>query len=439
MNSAGPAAIQTLQQAVQEAVNRYVARNPRSAAAADDAARAMPGGNTRSSLFHRPFPLRMAQGAGCRLRDVDGHDYIDLLGEFTSGIAGHSPEPILTAIRDALADGINLSAHNMLEARLAAGLCARFPSIDLIRFANSGTEANLMALATARAFTGRHKVVVFENAYHGGLLAFGPGGLRVAVPHDYAILPYNDKDAAESYFARHGAEVAAVLVEPMLGAGGCVPGDPEFLSLLARLARHHEAILIFDEVQTSRLSAGGRQALLGMTPDMTTIGKYFGGGLAFGAFGGRADLMAQYDPRQAGALMHAGTFNNNTLAMAAGLAALEHVVTPDALDRINALGDAMRGSLNALFAEQGAPFHVTGLGSIMNIHPVPATGAEAGLLRDLIFFDLLERGFFIASRGLIALSVPIGPAEMSAFADAVRDILIARRGVLGQAVPSAPR
>lgn len=421
---------QPLRDAVEAAKERFIAQHPRSAEEASRAARFMPGGNTRSSLFHRPFPLRMSRGEGCRLSDVDGHEYVDLLGEFTSGLAGHSPAPVIAAIRAALDDGLNLSAHNVLETRLAERLCERFSSIELIRFTNSGTEANLMALATARAFTGRRMIVVFENAYHGGVLAFGPGGLPVAVPHDYAILPYNNPAAATAFFGQHGDEVAAVLVEPMQGAGGCVPGDPAFLAELAQLARRHAAILIFDEVQTSRLAPGGRQSLLGIRPDMTTLGKYFGGGLAFGAFGGREDLMAQYDPRREGALMHAGTFNNNTLAMAAGLAALDHVITAEALERVNGLGDSLRQALNDLFAGQAAPYRVTGLGSIMNIHPVPGTGPRAGLLRDLIFFDLLERGFFIASRGLIALSLPVSPRETETFLDAVRDILAARGDIL---------
>ena len=418
-----------LRDAVDEAERLYVTRNPVSAQEMEKAARHLPGGNTRSSLFHRPFPLRMASGRDCRLTDVDGHDYVDLLGEFTAGLAGHSCQAQIDAIVAALRNGLNLSAHNVLESRLAEELCRRFPSMAMVRFTNSGTEANLMAIAAAKAFTGRDRVVVFENAYHGGLLSFSPGGIEVAAPHDYLILPYNDIEAARAAFAEHAGSIAVVLVEPMLGAGGCTPAEPDFLAVLRRLTEDAGAILAFDEVQTSRLSVGGRQRILGIAPDLTTIGKYFGGGLAFGAFGGRGDLMALFDPRHPGALMHAGTFNNNTLTMAAGLAVLDAVITAETLERINALGDGLRDGLNALFARHAAPFEATGLGSIMNIHPVPRRTPEAELLRKLLFLDLLESGYFIAARGLIALSLPVGQAEVDGFLAAVGLFLTRRQRI----------
>lgn len=412
-----------LQQAVSEAEARFVRDNPASAAEFARACAVMPGGNTRSSLYHGPFPLRMVRGEGCRLTDADGHVYVDLLGEFTSGLAGHSPAPLKEAIVAALEGGLNLTGHTPLEARLAEKLCARFPSFERVRFTNSGTEANLMAIAAAKALTGRPRVVVFDGAYHGGVLAFGGGGIRVLAPHDWLILPYDDTAAARAAFADEGARIAAVLVEPMLGAGGCRPASPGFLVALRELCTQSGAVLIFDEVQTSRLSPGGRQALLGITPDMTVIGKYFGGGLAFGAFGGRADIMDQFDPRRPDALMHAGTFNNNTLTMAAGLAALDRLYTPEALAGVNARGDALRNALTALFAARGAGLSVSGLGSIMTIHPPGGDPARADLLRRLLHLGLLDAGYLIAARGLIALSLPVGEAEVEGFLSALDGIL----------------
>lgn len=409
-----------LDQALAVAAADYLARNPESRAQHERAAAAMPGGNTRSSLFHDPFPLCMVRGEGARLTDADGHGYIDFLGEFTAGIFGHSPGPLKQAITAALEDGINLSSHNRLEAELAAAICARFPSMDALRFTNSGTEANLMALAAAMTHTGRRKIVVFEGGYHGGVLTFPPGGSPVTVPHHFVVAPYNDIAAARTLI---DAETAAILVEPMLGAGGCLPGTPEFLGALRDAATAAGAVLIFDEIQTSRLSVGGRQAVLGITPDMTTIGKFFGGGLAFGCFGGRRDIMDLFDPRRPGALGHAGTFNNNTLTMAAGIAATR-LLTAEALAAVNARGHRFRADLNALFERRQAPFHVTGLGSLMNIH---VRGDVA--LRKLMFFDLARDGIYFAPRGLIALSFAITDDDTTAFLAATDRFLAERRAL----------
>ncbi|WP_334191620.1 aspartate aminotransferase family protein [Pararhodobacter sp.] len=398
----------------------YVARNPRSAAALDRARQVLPGGNTRSSLWSEPFPLCIESGAGCRIRDVDGHEYVDLLGEFTAGIFGHSSPVLARALADAHARGINLSSHTPYEVALAERLCARFPSMDRVRFANSGTEANLMAVTAARRITGRDRIVVFNGGYHGGFLTFAGGGSPVNVPFDYACLPYNDIAAAEAEFAARGAEIACILVEPMLGAGGCIPGDPAFLQALRRLASAHGAYLIFDEVQTARMSLGGAQARLGIIPDMTTVGKFFGGGLAFGAFGGRAEIMDHFDPARPGALPHAGTFNNNSLTMAAGVAAIDTYLTADALDALYARGEALRATLTALFAARALPFRVSGMGAIMNIHPDSGLGREGDQkLLALLHLTMQERGYYFAARGLMALSFAVGEAELAGFTAAL--------------------
>jgi glutamate-1-semialdehyde 2,1-aminomutase len=405
----------------------YARSNPESARRYQNASMVMPGGNTRSVLYYPPFPLCIVRGEGCALWDADGHRYTDMLAEFTAGIYGHSDPTIRAAIERALRDGINLSGHNHIEAELARVVCERFPSIELLRFANSGTEANLMAVAAATAFTGRTRIMVFEGGYHGGFLAFPPGGSRVNAPHDFIVAPYNDLEATRRLIADAGNDLAAVLVEPMLGAGGCIAGDPSFLAMLRSETERSGAVLIFDEVMTSRLSPGGRQALLDLTPDMTTLGKYIGGGLAFGAFGGRADIMGQFDPRRPDALFHAGTFNNNTLTMAAGLAGLTQVLTPARSLDLNARGDRLRESLSLLFARRNAKLSVSGLGSVMNVHP--ARGAPASV-KDLVFFDLIARGFYIARRGLIALSLPVNDTDVDALVAALDDILSARPELL---------
>ena len=424
----------TLEPCLAEARERFVARNPASRAAHLAAAEAMPGGNTRTVLFHAPFPLTMARGAGCHLWDADGHGYVDLLGEYSAGLYGHSNPTIRAALDTALDGGWNLGGHGAMEARLAQILCDRFPSLDLVRFTNSGTEANLMALSTAVAVTGRPCVLVFAGGYHGGVLTFSGAG-ATNVPHRWVIGQYNDADAALALIRFHAGELAAILVEPMLGSGGCIPGEPEFLQALRRGADETGAVLIFDEVMTSRMSGGGQQARLGITPDMTTLGKYLGGGMSFGAFGGRRDLMERYDPRQPGALPHAGTFNNNVLSMAAGHAGLTEIFTPETADALFSRGEALRARLNALAGDAGMQW--AGLGSLLTVHflrgpvrsPVDAARGSAGL-RELFFFDMLEHGFYLAPRGMVTLSLEIGDAEGDAFCAAVAEFLEARGGIL---------
>lgn len=427
--------------ALADARAAFVAANPESRARFEAAARVMPGGNTRTVLFYEPFPLCIARGEGARLWDVDGHAYLDFLGEFTAGIFGHSDPHIRAAIDAALDAGINLSGHNTLEAELAGIVCARFPSIEQVRFTNSGTEANLLALAAAVVHTGRRKVMAFEGAYHGGVLSFGAGPAPVNVPHEWVMAPYNDRARAEALIAAHADSLAAILVEPMLGAGGCIPGDPAFLAGLREAATRHGIVLIFDEVMTSRLASGGRQGDLGIAPDLTTLGKYIGGGSSFGAFGGRADIMRRFDPREPGALSHAGTFNNNVISMAAGIAGMTKVLTPAAIRAVNARGDRLRDSLNAMFRRRRAKLSATGLGSIVGLHgtdrPVRSTADLAAAdpaIKDLVFFDLLARGFYFARRGFMALSLPLTDADCDALVAALDDT-IASRGALLQAAP----
>ncbi len=432
-----------LDAALAAAIDRYRARHPASARQLETAAEVLPGGNTRSVLFQAPFPLVMVRGQGCRLWDADGHELLDALGEFTAGLYGHSAAPIREAIVQALDGGISLSSHTLREVELAREIVRRFPAMELLRFTNSGTEANLLALAAALAHTGRRKVLVFEGAYHGGVLSFGGAAGAVNVPHEWLLAPYNDLDAAQAHVRRDGAGLAAILVEPMLGAGGCIAGEREFLQGLRRLADDSGALLIFDEVMTSRLALGGRQSQLGITPDLTTLGKYFGGGLSFGAFGGRREVMQRFDPRRPGALGHAGTFNNNVLSMAAGLAGLRQLWTAAAVQALNARGDALRERCNALFAARGLDLQASGLGSLMTLHPTArplrSTADLAGCdgrVRDLLYFALLERGVYLARRGMAALSLPFGDAEAGQFGDALADALDAHAAVLPQAAAS---
>jgi glutamate-1-semialdehyde 2,1-aminomutase len=426
-----------LKAAVDAAVARYSLANGRSAEIATAAARSFPGGNTRSTLWYDPFPLCMERGEGGRITDADGHEYLDFLGEFTAGIYGHSPQVVQDAIKAAVDEGLNLSSQNRWERRLAELICARFASMQLARFTNSGTEANLLALAAAKAVTGRQKILVFEGGYHGSVLSFVAAADAMRVPHEFVLARYNDIGSTHSVVAEHRGGLAAILVEPMQGAAGCIPGSPEFLHFLRRAASDSGAVLIFDEIQTARLALGGRQELLGITPDLTTLGKFFGGGLAFGCFGGRRDIMERFDPRRSDAFVHGGTFNNNTLTMAAGTAAVSRLLTAEALECLNARGARLQESLRALFRSAAAPFTVTGLGSLMNIHPTTHPERVADL-RKLLFFELAAAGIYTAARGLIALSFAITDADIERLLATLHDFLHKNRALLGVASHSCP-
>ncbi len=432
-----PAGMQNsnLSTALAEARERYVAVRPRSAEVHARAREVMPGGNTRSVLFYTPFPTAMARGEGCTLEDVDGHRYLDLCGEYTAGLFGHSEQRILSAVGAAMANGVNLAAVGENEGKLAALLCGRFPSIEQIRFTNSGTEANLMALAAARAFTGRTETLVFRGGYHGGVLTFVAEHNPVNVPIPLRFASYNDAAGAGA-IREAGDKLAAVLVEPMLGSGGCIPASHEFLAALRAACTETGAVLIFDEVMTSRHSFGGLQARLGIIPDLTTLGKYVAGGMSFGAFGGQAAIMGVFDGHRPGSLGHAGTFNNNVLSMAAGRVAMGEIFTAAAAEALFARGEALRLGLNR--ASAGTVLQFTGAGSMACAHfrrdPITtaytAPPAEEAL-RELFFLDMLAAGLYLARRGMSALSLPVADADCAAYVAAVEEFVAARAPLLG--------
>lgn len=425
-----------IDQALAAAHRRFTEANPASLRQFEEQARYMPGANSRSVLFYAPFPLTIARGEGATLWDADGHRYADFIAEYTAGVYGHSAPEIREAVAEAMKGGINLTGHNLLEGRLARLICERFPQIEQLRFTNSGTEANLMAVTAALHFTGRRKIVVFSGGYHGGVLGFGAKPLPTTVPFDFLVLPYNDEQTAREQIGKHGPEIAAVLLEPMQGASGCIPGRLEFLQALRESATRVGALLIFDEVMTSRLAPHGLANKLGIRCDLTTLGKYIGGGMSFGAFGGRADVMALFDPRT-GPLAHSGTFNNNVLTMAAGHAGLTKLFTPEAAGALADRGDAMRKRLNALCAGEGVAMQFTGIGSLMNAHFV---GGEVrsiddlapvdARLRQLLFFHLLSEGIYTSPRGFVVLSLPLSDADIDRYLAAIGSFVGEYRALL---------
>ena len=439
MTTGSPAAsvIEASEVAVAEVHAAYAAARPRSAAQATSAARVLPAGSTRSVLDFNPFPFRVASAEGSLLHDVDGFTYVDLLGDYTAGLLGHNPPVVGEAVEGVLARGWSLGAIADNEHRLAELICGRFPTIEQIRFTNSGTEANLMAISLARHTSGRNDVAVFNGAYHGGLLYFGTGGQSIRAPYTYHCGDFNDLESVHRVLDQHGSSIACLLMEPMMGAGGCIPGTPSFLAGVRQACTDHGVELIFDEVMTSRMSIGGAQHRLGVIPDMTTLGKYLGGGMTFGAFGGSAEMMSAFDPARGGTLTHGGTFNNNAMTMAAGAAAAEEMVTEPALNALFERGERLRARLREVVGERAV--RITGWGSIIGIH---ATGSEVQSPADLasvdhhvgelLFHGLLAEGFYLARRGLVALSLAVSDDQIDAFVDAFGRVLggLSDRGLL---------
>jgi glutamate-1-semialdehyde 2,1-aminomutase len=298
----------------------------------------------------------------------------------------------------------------------------------------------LFASLVARHATKRAKLLVFNGCYHGGFMIYGPVDPGLSVPFPLVKATYNDVAGTRASLRSNGTDIAAVLVEPMMGSGGCIPATPEFLIMLREETRSAGILLIFDEVMTSRLAPGGAQGLRGIQPDMTTLGKFWGGGFAFGAFGGSREVMCHLDTRGGGLLSQGGTFNNNVIAMTAGLVGARDVYTPEACVRLNALGDTLREALNVLGRSLGLGFQATGLGGVLNTHWQNVAVTEPSLVqpaaapvRRLFQLEMLSRGYYVSQRGMINLSLPMQESDLAGFVDEVRDYLTRHAAFLPRA------
>jgi glutamate-1-semialdehyde 2,1-aminomutase len=388
----------------------------------------LPGGNTRTLFYHPPFPLTFVRGHDSVLVDADGHDYIDMLGDYTAGLLGHSDRRARDAAMAALDVNMSVGGIHPAEQQLASLMCERF-DLDLVRFANSGSEANLMAMTAARMYTGRTKIMVMYGGYHGGLMYFGAGPAAWNVPFPIVVGRFNDLDACKALIAEHASDLAAVLVEPLLGSAGCVPADPAFLRGIAHAARTVGAVAIMDEVMSSRLGPKGLSVQCGVESDLKTYGKYIAGGFSFGAFGGTADVMGIFDSTHAAHVPHAGTFNNNITSMAAGIEVLANVYTADVAAAFTDRGDELRENIALVLARYPLALCVSGSGTMMAIHARaqrPTDGESAAdkdhALQEMLFLGLLRRGIYIAPRGMINLSLPLTDDQLADFIDALDDL-----------------
>jgi glutamate-1-semialdehyde 2,1-aminomutase len=398
----------------------YGIRTERSRKIAERLERSIPGGNTRSLAFFPPYPLVISSGSGCRIRDADGNDLIDLLNNYTASVHGHALSAINEAMSKQAALGTVFPAPSELQAELAERIVGRVASVEKVRFANSGTEAVMMAVRGARAFTGREKIVKAEGGYNGMWEQVpiswpqDPTAYGAAMPERVRelvrMVDYNDVGQLEAAMEEHGDEVAAIILEPVTGTG-VFTGTPEYFAAARRLADEHGALLICDEVITLRLDFGGFQEVLGGRPDLTTMGKIIGGGLPVGAFGGRADVMEVFDPRSPHHLHHSGTFNGNLMTMAAGCVTLD-LLTQREIERINALGERLAQGLRRSLA--GRPdLHgvVNSCGSLVHVNF--GTEGEVRKFSDLkldspmaaaFHLAALDEGVYFAPRGFMNTS-----------------------------------
>ena len=393
------------------------------------ASASLPGGSTRTTIYSAPYPPYMTRGEGVRTRDVDGNEYRDFLGNYTSLILGHAHPDVVAAVEAQVRRGSAFAAPTETEIELAEEIRARVPSIERIRFTNSGTEATMFALRAARAFTRRPLVAKFELAYHGthDIAVAGTPGVPQVTSDLVLELPWDDPAGVERVLAGREHELAAIIIEPVQGAGGVRVATPAFLGFLRELTTQIGATLIFDEVIAFRIGPNGAQGRLGgIRPDLTTLGKIIGGGYPSGAFGGRLDVMAQFDARRSGALVHGGTFNGNPVSAAAGLATLRYL-TAARYNELERLGDRLRTTLTGGIERDGLDARVGGIASIFQVFPGSSLVPPDGLSpQAALFIGLLLDGFHLAPRGMGALSTPMTDADIDDLAAAV----LARLGAM---------
>ncbi|MBL4682925.1 MAG: aspartate aminotransferase family protein [Pseudomonadales bacterium] len=421
----------------------YRAWSPKSCQMSLRACEVFPGGDTRASAHYDPYPLTMQKGEGCYLYDVDGHKILDFMNNFTSMIHGHGNDKITRAVSEQVALGTAYAAPSEGQIELAELIVSRVASIDQIRFCSSGTEATLMAIRCARACTGKQKIMKMEGGYHGSYelaevslipepslrgeldrpnsLAID-GSFPDSVLSDTVVCPFNEPDMAKHLIDEYADELAAVIVEPIMGSMGMIPATKAFLETLKSVTSQHGILLIFDEVISLRLSGGGAQEIFEIEPDLTCMGKIIGGGLPIGAVGGKRQYMQIFDPSNPNKVFHASTFSGNALTMAAGFAAMTLYSASEA-KRLNLLGEKLKNGFNQAFQQSGIHGQATGLGSLVNLHftdrdindsrDALSGMIDAGHFGRLLHLCMLKRGVMSASRLMFCVSSPMREEEIN--------------------------
>jgi glutamate-1-semialdehyde 2,1-aminomutase len=412
---------------------RFERRTRLSAERYERALRVLPGGDTRAATFYAPYPVALRHGDGVEVQDLDGNAYLDFLLNYTSLILGHRHPAVIAAVGDALAHGTAFAAPVPGQVELAGALAERVPSVERVRYVNSGTEATTSALWAARAFTGRRFVVKAIGGYHGSNpeldKAIRPGFFPAGVPDTSSVrgVPYNDVEALRGAVGE--GDVAAVMLEPVMGAAGIIPPAPGYLEAAQAIAREAGALFVLDEVISFRLGYGGYQRSAGLQPDLTAFAKIIGGGFPVGAVGGRADVMEVFAHGASPGVVHSGTFNGNPVTISAGLRTLE-LLDADAYARLDDLGAILAHGLRGAIQETGAAAQITHVGSLVNLHftEAPIVDADAAAAVDPVaagafHLGLVNRGILIATRGLFVLSTATDESHIDTAVAAVTEVL----------------
>jgi glutamate-1-semialdehyde 2,1-aminomutase len=400
----------------------YRAATPRSAEAWRAAMRVMPGGDTRASTFFAPHPLAVTGGRGSKITDLDGRSLTDFLNNYSALILGHAAPEVIAAVSAMLPAGTAFSAAHRSATTLARELADRVESIERVRFCNSGTEAAMWAVRTARAFTRRELVVKAYGGYHGSYdqLEQWREPERRGAP--VLVVPYDDIAALRHTVAGHEEQIAAVILEPVLGSAGIFAASAEYLLAAEAICRRIGALLVLDEVITFRLGHGGAQGELGLSPDLTVLGKLIGGGFPVGAFGGREEVMDVFGPRP-GALTHAGTFNGNPITMTAGKATLDRL-DGSAFARLDELGATLAAGIEQVIARRALDLSVTRSGSLLQIHhgadprPPRPGDARAQTTAAALHLALCLEGIHVAPRGFLNCSLAHDAGDIAAATEA---------------------
>jgi glutamate-1-semialdehyde 2,1-aminomutase len=432
-------------QAAIHGANTFLDPDSKTARLYDEASRIIPGGTSRLHYFFQPYPIYAQSAKGAVVTDVEGVERLDFLNNMTALIHGHANPAINQAVIEQVERGLSFSEPAPNEVELARIFVERVPSVEQIRFFNSGTESVMMALKLARALTGRSRIAKFEGFYHGYYdfvqvsFASHPdnwgaadeprstpssGGLSEAVTPDVLTLPYNDQDGVERLLERHGASLAALIMDPLPARSAFPLPSREFLEFVRDITRAYGIPLIFDEVISFRLGYAGAQGKYGVAPDLTAFGKIIGGGLPIGAVGGRRELMSLLDPSQGQMkVISGGTFSANPMSMAAGHAAMQQL-TPETFVRLDALGERLRSSATVIMRDAGLRGQLSGDGSLFAIlfSDAPVTDyrasyqdADANSKLAQLHLHLLDEGIIMANKSLGCLSTPMGEAEVDAF------------------------
>lgn len=423
---------QLLAEVTKKYEDTYRKRTKKSLATLEAAKKYMPGGDTRASIWFEPYPFWIDKAEGCHFNDVDGNEYIDFHNCYSTMILGHANPKVVAAVREQAARGTALGALVPAVVRWSELICNMVDSVDKVRFCNSGTEGVMMAIRLARGLSGKDMLLRTDGGYHGSYddVVCPPDatGLRKSNPGDSIIVPYNDKEAAEKAIVENKDKLAAVIVEGAMGATGMIPPRDGYLEHLRKVTEENGVFFILDEVISLRCAWGGTQAIYGVKPDLTTMGKIIGGGYPVGAIGGREDLMQMFSPKTR-KVYHSGTLNGNPITAVAGVATLEQL-DASVIDHINRLGNSFADGVRAIFKKLNIKGQITGIGSLQNVHfsdqPIingkAAREANKELLH-LYYLGMLERGCFSAARGLYIMSTPMTQKEVDTVVKAVDDLM----------------